>query len=43
MFVPQTAGDPQALKAYTKRLGSEAAKAGQRLGVPRTDDDDWRA
>jgi nitronate monooxygenase len=43
VFVPQSAGDPEALKAYTQRLGSEAAKAGQRLGEPRTDDDDWMA
>ena len=43
LFVPQTAGDPEALKAYAQRLGSEAAKAGQRLGELRTDDDDWTA
>jgi hypothetical protein len=43
VFVPQSAGDPEALQAYTRRLGSEAAKAGQRLGEPRADDDDWTA
>lgn len=43
VFVPQPAGDPEALKAYAQRLGSEAAKAGQRLGEPRADDDDWTA
>jgi nitronate monooxygenase len=43
VFVPQSPGDPEALTAYTRRLASEAAKAGLRLGEPRTDDDDWTA